>query len=184
MDSKSFSDRKNYKSVQDIINGYLKIIPKPRLSKNKIIELQFDKFMQCSQKVVKNRGPPLSLNNRLKKMLRNGTKSTMSQKALPIIKPRNNFQVFLSDLSPHVAKRTNNSKTKNLKGIHSPQSTLTNPAYPKSLSNLNLKNLNLRSKRIIIPSVPIDYASSEQKNQEKMLQVDLSRLSLEGWNGC
>ena len=182
MDTKSFGERRNCKSIQDIINGYLKIIPKPKFNKNKIIELQFDKFMQFSQKVVNNRGPPLGLNNRLKKVLRNGTRSTLSQKVLPIIQPRNKFQVFLSELSPQITKRSVNPKTKKPKGHNSPKSILAKSSLPNSLSNLNIRNITLRSNRILIPTVSVDNDYSKQRNQEKMLQVDLSGQSFEGWN--
>lgn len=181
MASEIFADRKKCESVQEMIDNYMKIIPKPRLSKNKIIELQLDNFIQNNAKLINNRAPPTGAAKRLNNLLRSGTRSALSNKVQIKSQGNLNLKNFTSDLFPQITRRHAKPLMITSKIKQSPQLPIRKSYLPNTSSSLNLKNSKFGKTKIIIPSVSLDH-NNLIKNQEKMLQVDMSKLSLEEWS--
>lgn len=178
---KGFKARSGSLNVQETIDYYLKILPKPRFRKNKILQMKLeigDKAREIRVKAVQRfdfgRKSEVSLGGTLR---RDGLVNSLKKIELGNLKQkfgndseRNTRNLMFSPrLDPIISYKTNKPKLSISSKFFSPA-----PCLPLFTA------VNLKLNQSPIP-IPCHITKPIQKPYAKTIQVDSSDITLESW---
>lgn len=180
------TERKKTLSLQDKIDIYLQMIPKPQQVRKKLIQFQdFNPtvFKQLSAKTTKN----TSMLKRVDKIIQSSSEVLL--KNYQLLKSNRNLSSLkaLNPLSPALIKNQEcsrayiNSIPKYKKVPSQPvESKIGKPILVDIKTGFNVKNTPISRLGILSPSICIKTKGLKHKRQKS--SIDFSTISLSGWN--
>lgn len=176
-------ERKKNQSIQETIDSYLKIIPKPNLPRCKLIELTLDKSPADPAQVHKSTQSLLSkIDNLMKSKMFDNSKAANFFKTLKNSERANMPNMRLKKikskyLSPRIYEYGKNELKKSTikRNYALSPITLKKPPSKSSLNFISNKSPKISlTKSPVLPNIPI----KKRRNSS----IDISKLSINAWD--